>query len=1317
MTIDASGNIYVANYNNGTVSRWNSSHTYLGTYETGKAMANPEGIVFDSAGNSYVEDTGNGAIYKFNAAGVYQSTIITGLNHPLGISIDASDNLYIATYVYTSPYTSSVTKYTTTGTLLQTLPNTNMNESDGVAVDQSSGIIYVLNRGNNLVGTNMGTVTEYSAAGAYLGVFSSGYNDPLAISVDPSGNVFVADSHNNEVKIYSSNGVLLNTLTGFTDVEGFVADASGNLYVSDFTNNTVKEFLSLGGYHINAPLPAGLSFNSSTGQISGTPTSVFPTTTYTITAYNITGSGSTTVTLSCVTAYDWIGVTSTDWNTPSNWLSGIVPTSANQALIGVNRTFNYFPNILTSDGTVNVGSIALGNLGGQLAGVNVNTGATLNVLGAITYQSDANAGLGYTATLSGAGVLNTNSISVIANTNLASSYTATMASSVTNLNVTANISLTSSNSGAALYNSKFNITGGTTLVSGILQTANTAASTSSFVIAPATTATLQLAGTTALSGLSATGTNVVTFNNTGATVQYSGVAQTVYTSAGITGLPAGVSYNSIAFSGTGISTALTGNLNITGDFTNTMVNDAADYVNFASPTVNFMGTTQNLAGGPGNGTTLYNVTFSGAGTKTISSGSFYVASSGVLTMSGNNPLTVLAANGFLTLNSAAIGSASVAAIQTGGPRITGNVNVQRYITGGTGYRTYRLSSSPVYAATVGSNNVYSINYLQNSIYLTGAAGGGFDKTGNPTLYLYREDQIPSNATFTSGNFWGISAINNTPAYTYSAVGLSSSGNFNIPVGDGLFFFFRGNRAAASLAAETTPSFTSAPTVTLTATGTLNQGQVTVSDWYTPGSANLAYTGSGTGAATNFAVRGFNLVGNPYASTIDWELFNTVSTTTGIYGHNVGTTIYEMDPATENYDVYQVGGVYTNHGRRTIASGQGFFVLATSNASPQLIFNESAKTTAQNTGLNLMMAHKTNLFAANTSGANVNQHLRLQLAMDSVNTDDIYIGFNSASSARFVDDEDAPYRRGNGKVKMASFSIDNVPLAINRMPFPGTTQTTIPLFVTASAHGTYKLNMTELQDIPQIYEVWLMDSFNKDSLDMRHNTTYAFDITADTNSYGTKRFQLVLRQNPALALHLLDFAAAKATNGAQVTWKTENEENYTNFTVERSTNNGATFDLLGSIASSAKGTYGFLDPKPAIAADQYRLKLVDLSGNITYSKIVTLMYANSNSLTKGNINIYPNPAVGTLNLTITPTFSSSSNTGQITNSSANPSAPAGNTVYGIRIVNNTGSVLRTASTNQQDWQTDVSSLIPGTYILQVIDNHDNSVIGTSTFVKL
>ncbi len=1312
MTIDAAGNIYVANYNNGTISKYNSSHVYVGTYTTGKAMSNPEGIVFDSAGNCYVEDTGAGAIYKFNAAGVYQSTIISGLSHPLGISIDPSNNLYIATYLYTSPYTSSVTKYSTSGVLEQTLSNAQMDESDGVSVD-GSGNIFVLNRAQDAVGTNKGYVTEYNSAGTYVGTFSSGYQDPLAISNDPSGDVFVADSHNNQVKIYSPSGVLLNTISGLTDVEGFVADANGNLYISDYTNNTVKEYAAQGGYHINAALPPGLSFNAATGQITGTPTTTFPATTYTITAYNITGSGSTTVTLSCYLSNDWIGVTSTDWNTASNWLSGSVPTIAQPAYIGVNRTYNYFPNVLAGAGTVNVGSITFGNVGSQLPGVVVNAGSTLNVAGAITYQSDASAGLGYTGSLSGAGTITANSISLISNTSLGSSYTTTLASSVTNLNVTTNIALTTSNTGSALFNSTFNLTGGTASVSGTLQTTNTATSTSSFVIVPATTATLQLSNATALSGLSATGTNVVTFNNTGSTVQYSGAAQTVYTTAAITGLPAGVSYKSISFSGTGIKTALSGNLNISGDFTNTLVNDAGDYVSLSSPAVNFNGTTQNLAGGAGNGTTFYTVNFSGSGTKTMTSGLFNVASSGVLTMLGACSCNTLVTGGFLTLNSDATGSASIAAIPSG-PVITGNVNVQRYITGGSGYRSYRLASSPVYAATVSPNNVYSINYLQNSIYLTGS-GGGFDKVGNPTIYLYREDQIPSNATFISGNFWGISAINNTPTYNYTVTGGGGSGTFNIPVGDGFFFFFRGNRASAPLATETTPAYTTPVTVTMTTTGTLNQGQVIVHDWYTPASANLGYTGVGTG--TNNTVRGFNLVGNPYASSIDWEQLNTTVPTAGIYGYDLSNTVYELNPLTNNYDTYQQGGTYTNHGRRTIVSGEGFFVLAASNASPQLIFNETAKTTTQSTGLNLFMATGSDI--ASLNNASIDQHLRLQMAMDSINTDDIYVGFKAGASTAYVNNEDAPYKTGNGKVSLSSYSTDNVRLAINRMPLPELKQTVIPLNVSARDHGSYKLNMTELQAIPEIYEVWLMDSYNKDSLDMRHNPTYAFNITADTNSSGSKRFQLILRQNQALAMHLLTFTAAKATNGAQVTWVTTNEQNYTNFTVERSTNGGATYNVLGGFTSSSLGNYSLLDNAPA-TSDMYRLKLQDLNGTITYSNVVTLIYGNANSLPQNNISLYPNPTKSTINLTISPTFSSNSLIMQSYGSGINLAANTPNTsnaVYNIQIVNASGSVIKTATTAQKDWQTNVSSLLPGTYIMQVFNNTDKTLVGKGTFVKL
>jgi len=728
---------------------------------------------------------------------------------------------------------------------------------------------------------------------------------------------------------------------------------------------------------------------------------------------------------------------------------------------------------------------------------------------------------------------------------------------------------------------------------------------------------------------------------------------------------------------------------------------------------------QSLTDNSAAGTKFNNVSFSGtslSNPKTMSgSGGFAVSATGVLYMVGST--TKLDAGGVLTLMSGSTSSATVAAI-TSGSTIINNVNVQRYITGGAGYRGYRLISSPVYSATVSSNNVFSVNYLQNSVWLTGSSGGGFDKTGNPTLYLYREDQIPSNATFISGNFEGISAINNSPTYNYSVTGSGTSGTFNLPVGNGVMFFFRGNKASAAVGVETVPGYTPV-TVTTTTTGTLNQGQVIVHDWYTPASANLGYTGSGTSTTTtNYAVRGFNLVGNPYASSIDWEQYNTSTTTTGIYANNVGNTIYELNPATNNYDSYQVGGAHTNHGTRTIVSGQGFFVQVANGTNPQLIFNESAKTNTQNTGLNLFMATRGDMAALNSTTPD--PHLRLQMAKDSVNTDDMYIGFNSAASSQYVFNEDAPYKTGNGKVKMASFSSDNVKLAINKMPLPGTKQATIPLFVNATAYGEYKLNMTELEAIPQLYDVWLIDRFNKDSLDMRHNTTYTFDITADTNSYGCKRFQLVIRQNPALGVHLLSFTAKKATSGAQVVWTTENEQNYTNFTVERSSDGGVTFDVVNGFASNATGTYSSLDKTPPAGSDQYRLKLRDLNGATTYSNVVTLVYGNGTNAIAGNISVYPNPASSMINLAINQSNGTSVSgpvvltTGAMTRN-LNQSSPSQS--YNIKIINITGAIIMSATTSSPTWQDNVSNLTPGTYIIQVFNNTDKSLAGKNTFVKM
>ncbi|RYE12777.1 MAG: hypothetical protein EOP45_22305, partial [Sphingobacteriaceae bacterium] len=129
----------------------------------------------------------------------------------------------------------------------------------------------------------------------------------------------------------------------------------------------------------------------------------------------------------------------------------------------------------------------------------------------------------------------------------------------------------------------------------------------------------------------------------------------------------------------------------------------------------------------------------------------------------------------LTLLSTVNGTASVAAL-TGSASITGNVNVQRFVTGSYG-RSYRLISSPVNTTT----GFYNITTLINYTPITGPnpGTGNFDasNTNNSSVWMYREgDPFPTNTVIKDSDYKGIYSLTE-----------------NIPIGTGLLFFNRGSR--------------------------------------------------------------------------------------------------------------------------------------------------------------------------------------------------------------------------------------------------------------------------------------------------------------------------------------------------------------------------------------------------------------------------------------------------------------------------------------------------------------------------------------------
>ncbi len=775
----------------------------------------------------------------------------------------------------------------------------------------------------------------------------------------------------------------------------------------------------------------------------------------------------------------------------------------------------------------------------------------------------------------------------------------------------------------------------------------------------------------------------------------------------------------LTLSGGSISlTAGSSTLNLNGGAT---INNAGTFTTGASSIINLSGSS-----------TLANTS------------TFTLASTAVLNLNAstlNNTST-------FTFNSDASGTATLGSV-LGASTITGTYAVQRYLQGSSAdlsKRGYRLLSSPVYVSGATpspytSAKVYDLNFLVSGSIVTGLNGSGNGFTAGTStsavasLYLFRQDIVPNQSSFASGNFKSIAKLNNTPAYNFGINKkntLTNAGDTTtyLPVGNGYLFFFRGNstlNAGTTAGTKTTSPYNYPENTTLVQTGTLNTGNITVQPWFaTSNNTNLSYTTTIANAVVGSNIRGYNLVGNPYPSTINWEKFNRQGTLaqSSIYGANfpaAGTTatkIYIFNSTSKQYAVYtphttissaadttttEFLGANSSDGvvSNMISSGEGFFIVATA-ANQSLTFRESAKTTTQAATGNLAK-----IFAASVpvqSTVIPNPAMRIKLIMDSVNTDAIVITFNPKYSPNFFDDEDAIDFGGNGAlVNLSAVSADAVDLSVDGLPFPSkTTPQVAPLAVSATSSGTYSLKMDLLENMPALFTIFLKDNFLKDSLDMRANTTYNFNI--DNNNpatFGSGRFQMVIGENPALGMHLLSFNAAKVATATQVnvTWTVENEANYTEFYVQRSIDNGKTFQTIDSLQSSGIGAYSFIDNNPAKGANQYRLQLKDINNAITYSNVIIILFTdNSSNVLISNISIYPNPAKDVINVTIIGT-----------------NGAAG--TYIATIINSDGSVIRSSSSSQATWQSSVSDLLPGTYILRVMNTTNQQLVGVNKFIKL
>ena len=240
VAVDPVGNIYITDYYSRLVRMVTKSTGMISLVLGEDYFYHPFGIAVDVTGdNVYIVDGGNNKIRLFipslnrvrtvvghfespgyNGDGLYAN--VTGLRYPHGVAVDTSDNMYIAdTFNYrirmVTKSTGKVTTLAGNGTSgysgdggLATLAV--LNKPYGVAVD-TAGNIYVADTYNHcirMITRSTGIITTVAGDGTpgYWGdgglATSAKLDHPYGIAVDTSGNVYVADTLNNRIRMFLS---------------------------------------------------------------------------------------------------------------------------------------------------------------------------------------------------------------------------------------------------------------------------------------------------------------------------------------------------------------------------------------------------------------------------------------------------------------------------------------------------------------------------------------------------------------------------------------------------------------------------------------------------------------------------------------------------------------------------------------------------------------------------------------------------------------------------------------------------------------------------------------------------------------------------------------------------------------------------------------------------------------------------------------------------------------------------------------------------------------------------------------------------------
>ena len=142
----------------------------------------------------------------------------------------------------------------------------------------------------------------------------------------------------------------------------------------------------------------------------------------------------------------------------------------------------------------------------------------------------------------------------------------------------------------------------------------------------------------------------------------------------------------------------------------------------------------------------------------------------------------------------------------------------------------------------------------------------------------------------------------------------------------------------------------------------------------------------------------------------------------------------------------------------------------------------------------------------------------------------------------------------------------------------------------------------------------------------------FGIRSSLNLLGVNQLAAIsspgILNNVALPLELIRFDAKKNKSQVELEWEVANEVGVDKYEIERSSEVNI-FTTIGAVTSlnELHNIYRFVDSEiSSIGNHYYRLKMIDLDGSFSYSKLIPITFD-----TDSPISIFPNPANNTLTI--------------------------------------------------------------------------------------